>query len=291
MIKIGTRGSKLALVQAHWTQAQLQKNGLDASIEIIRTKGDVVKDRFDKMEGKGFFTAEIEQALLDGTIDLAVHCLKDLPTQSPPNLKIIAIPEREDARDCLVAKQPLEKNADGFFNLNGLTVGTSSNRRVAGLQARSPEARFTPIRGNVPTRIQKMEDGVADVIVLACAGLNRLDIQRPDLHFYPLSALELVPAPAQGALAMQVRADESRDFNFLHHPFSAAVSEGERRILSAMEGGCQMPLGVYIEAVDQAFAIHVFQGAIGNRTEPLFFQHRAPSIDQLVADTMKALNL
>lgn len=291
MIKIGTRGSKLALVQAHWTQAQLQKHGLDATIDIIRTKGDVVKDRFDKMEGKGFFTAEIEQALLDGSIDLAVHCLKDLPTQSPPDLKIIAIPEREDARDCLVAKHPLERNADGFFNLNGLTVGTSSNRRVAGLQVHSPEARFTPIRGNVPTRIQKMEDGVADVVVLACAGLNRLDIQRSDLFFYPLSPRELVPAPAQGALAMQVRANETRDFDFLHHPFSAAVSEGERRILSAMEGGCQMPLGVYIEAVDQAFAIHVFQGVHGDRSEPLFFQHRAPSIDQLVADTMKALNL
>ncbi|CAM2008020.1 hydroxymethylbilane synthase [Acanthopleuribacter pedis] len=291
MIKIGTRGSKLALWQANWTQAQLKENGYEAQIDIIRTKGDVVKDRFDKMEGKGFFTAEIEHALLNGDVDLAVHCLKDLPTQSPPGLKIVAIPEREDARDCLVSKKPLGKNADGTFNLNGLTVGTSSNRRVAGLKVHSPEAEFVPIRGNVPTRIQKMVDGAADVIVLAQAGLNRLDIQQDDLHFYPLSVDELVPAPAQGALAMQVRENETRALDFLHHAPSAAASDGERRVLRAMEGGCQMPLGVYIEAVDGAFQIRVFRGAHGNSDEPLRFQHRAADITTLVDETLEALKL
>ncbi|CAM2066839.1 hydroxymethylbilane synthase [Sulfidibacter corallicola] len=282
MIRIGTRGSKLALVQAEWAADQLRRNGHEAEIIVIKTKGDVIKDRFDKMEGKGFFTAEIEAALLQDEIDLAVHCLKDLPTENPSGLKIVAIPEREDPRDCLVSARALAFSEDGVPQLDGLTVGTSSNRRVAGLAAWCPEATFVPIRGNVPTRIAKMEAGEADVVVLAQAGLNRLALQRDDLFFYPLTQDVLVPAPGQGALALQTRASFDTDLSFFHHEETARCADAERRVLRSLGGGCQTPLGAWVGKVDAGYRVKVFLGPQGESQTPIRLDLTGPDPETAV---------
>ncbi len=250
MIVIGTRGSKLALIQAHHVSRMLARQGFPNEIKILKTKGDVVQDRFDKIEGKGFFTREIEDALLAGTIDLAVHCLKDLPTQETPGLSVRAIPPREDPYDLLISKKPFVLTDRGLPDLAGLIVGTSSNRRVSCLARNQDGIRFVPIRGNVPTRISKMERGDSDVLVLARAGLNRLGLDLSRLHCFPGKPPLLVPAPGQGALALQTRSGFQEDISFMHHELTARCVHGERRILNALEGGCQLPLGVLISGDD-----------------------------------------
>ena len=269
MIVIGTRGSKLALVQAHWVSGELTRNGMDNEIKVLKTKGDIVQDRFDKMEGKGFFTKEIEDALLDGTIDLAVHCLKDLPTEESPGLTVRAIPEREDPFDVLISAKPFVFDADGVPNLEGLNIGTSSNRRVQALADRNPTARFTPLRGNVPTRIAKMERGDSDVVVLARAGLNRLELDLSHLHVYLCQPPLMTPAPGQGALALQTRTDDTRDISFFHYQPTALCVEAERKILNALEGGCQLPLGVLIAPVEEGYVMDLFMGTVSGEGKPL----------------------
>jgi hydroxymethylbilane synthase len=289
MLRIGTRGSKLAMVQAHWVADQLQKTGAEVSIEIIKTKGDVVMDRFDKIEGKGFFTAEIEYALHEGDIDVAVHCLKDLPTQEPPQLKVTAITEREDPRDVLISKQPIAFEKD-TPQLNGLRLGTSSNRRVAGLKDLAPEASFEPIRGNVQTRLAKMEKGDCDVAVLAQAGINRLhgDLDLSQFHCYSLDPQILVPAPGQGALALQIREGENIDLSAMHHEWTARCCTAERRILNALEGGCQLPLGVYVSGEEGNVRMQVFKGSVADEepTIRLDFTDKTP---EAAADRALAL--
>jgi len=261
MITIGTRGSKLALAQAHWAAGELSARGIENQIRIIKTKGDLVQDRFDKMEGKGFFTREIEEALRQGEIDLAVHSLKDLPTDSPEGLEIKAIPRREDPYDVLISKAPLALAAGGWPDLATLTVGTSSNRRVICLKTHFPDARFVPIRGNVPTRIGKMERGEADVVVLARAGLNRLGLTEGALHWYPAGPPLMVPAPGQGALALQCRAGEALDLGFMNHATTRACVEAERAILAALQGGCQLPLGALIRPAGGAYQLDLMLGS------------------------------
>lgn len=256
---IGTRGSRLALVQAHWVADQLRKEGLNPEIKIIKTKGDVVQDRFDKMEGKGFFTKEIEEALLHKDIDLAVHCLKDLPTTNTPGLCIGAIPKREDPRDVIVSTQPLAFNDAGPV-LAGLRVGTSSNRRVAGLKVHAPTATFVPIRGNVPKRMEKTQTGEVDVAVLALAGLNRLQLELEPFTVTTLSPDFLTPAPGQGALALQIREGESNILSNLHHQPTAECVTAERQVLAHLDGGCQLPLGVLVEPVTLGFRMRLFLG-------------------------------
>lgn len=261
MVVIGTRGSKLALVQAHWVSGELSKNGLENRIEIIKTKGDVIHDRFDKIEGKGFFTREIEDALASGKIDLAVHSFKDLPTASPEGLVNVAITEREDPYDILVSTKPFKFLDNGFPDLSGQSIGTSSNRRVAGLKHHFEDTEYVPIRGNVPTRLEKLKRGDADTIVLACAGINRLSLAMDDFYTYRAIPPLLVPAPAQGALAIQVREGYECDFSFLHHTMTDRCTAGERRILAALEGGCQLPLGVLLrERGDNVFHLELFLG-------------------------------
>lgn len=263
-IVIGTRGSKLALVQANWVSAQLTQHGMDNRIHIIKTKGDVVQDRFDKIEGKGFFTSEIEAALHAGEIDLAVHSLKDLPTESPDGLAIVAIPEREDPYDVLVSTKALPRDERGYPNLDGLCIGTSSNRRVYGLKAMFPNTTYEPIRGNVPTRIAKMQAGQADVLVLAQSGLNRLAMEWPGIHFEPLRPPLLVPAPGQGALGLQTRTNAAFDLSFMHHDHTAECVNAERRVLASLDGGCHLPLGVLIRAVEKGYRLDMF---LGDETE------------------------
>ena len=290
MIVIGTRGSKLALAQAHWVSGELRTRGLENEVRILKTKGDIVQDRFDKMEGKGFFTREIEDALQQGDIDLAVHCLKDLPTDDTPGLKIAAITEREDPYDVIISAKALPTNADGDLDLNGLNIGTSSNRRVQALARLHPQATFSPIRGNVPTRIAKMERGEADAVVLARAGLNRLDLDLSALHVYDAKPPMMIPAPGQGALALQIRESDERDYPFFNHEMTAACVNAERRILNQLEGGCQLPLGVLIRQQDDHFHMSLFLGVReGERGEPLMFEETGDSPATLAEGAMQRI--
>lgn len=290
MVVIGTRGSKLALVQAHWVSGELTKHGHENRIEIIKTKGDVVQDRFDKIEGKGFFTREIEDALSNGDIDLAVHCLKDLPTASPEGLVNKAITEREDPYDILVSTKPFKFLDNGFPDLNGQTVGTSSNRRVAGLQHHYENASFAPLRGNVPTRLEKLKRGDADTIVLACAGINRLSMPMDEYYTFRAAPPLLVPAPAQGALALQVREGYELDLSFLHHDMTKRCTDGERHILSALEGGCQLPLGVLIrERGPGVFHLELFLGKSDRYAENVHLSMNGDTPEAVTEEAMTKL--
>jgi len=280
MITIGTRGSRLALAQAEWVRSHLVEGGRHVRLKVIQTRGDLVQDRFDKMEGKGFFTREIEQALLQGEIDLAVHSLKDLPTSQPPGLELRAIPSREDPHDVLVSREPL---LDWHLPWR---IGTSSQRRARCLAFHFPQAHFLPLRGNVQTRLKRLAEGVCDITVLARAGLNRLGESLEGFHILQPGAEILVPAPGQGALALQVRAGDPLDLSSLEDPLTRGCVEGERQLLSRLEGGCQLPLGVWIAPCSTGFTLHLF---LGRDNSELRFQTSGPSIDACVAQAWQRL--
>ncbi|MCB0598261.1 MAG: hydroxymethylbilane synthase [Lewinellaceae bacterium] len=254
-IRIGTRGSKLALWQAHYTQQQLKTAGIDSELAIIKTQGDRIQHlSFDKMEGKGFFTKEIEDALLREDIDLAVHSMKDLPTRSPEGLSVAAVSYRENPADWLVVRrETLEAGA--LFQLpQGAVVGTSSARRKAQLLDFRPDIEIRDIRGNVPTRLRKLSEGQFDAIMLAAAGLSRLELDTSAFHIVKFSPKEFIPAPAQGVLAWQTRAGDTatrRALKHIHQAEVSAITNIERRVLNLLDGGCQMPLGVYCEQDEQ----------------------------------------
>jgi hydroxymethylbilane synthase len=250
-IIIGTRGSKLALWQADYLQQQLKAIGVQSELKIIQTQGDRIQHLgFDKMEGKGFFTKELEDALLRGDIDMAVHSMKDMPTRQPEGLVITAVSYRENPADWLVVrKESIDENQIFDFKINGV-VGTSSARRKAQLLDFRPDAHIQDIRGNVPTRLEKLRKGDFDAIFLAAAGLQRLQLDISDFHLVKLNPREFVPAPAQGVLAFQTTAADvatRRILKNLHRADTALVTNIERKTLQLMEGGCQMPLGVYCE--------------------------------------------
>ena len=245
-LKIASRASKLALVQSNYI-CNLLKN-LSSNIEIsiveISTKGDRDKSDFlYKTDSMGFFTSEVENALLDGRADLAVHSLKDLPTACTEGLVIAAIPKRESVADALIASS----QASSVAALPaGATVGTSSLRRIAQLRRLRDDIKCVPLRGNVETRISKVASGQVDAAVIACAGLNRLGLE--DKISAILPPQEFLPAPAQGALAVQIRTDDNELAELvskLDDKNSRVTVEAERAILSSMHGGCSIPLGVY----------------------------------------------
>jgi hydroxymethylbilane synthase len=248
-IRIGSRGSDLALWQANHVKQQLEALGAEVSITIIKTQGDQIQHlSFDKLEGKGFFTKEIEQALLDGTIDLAVHSHKDLETTPPQGLVIAAVSEREDPADVLLI-HPGAVSAGSYWNLKtGAVVGTSSARRKSQLIAIREDVEIRDLRGNVPTRLQKLIDGEYDAILLAKAGLDRLNLDLSAVHVEVLDPEEFVPAPAQGVLALQIRENDKELYDFmqqLNHADVQSCIEMERTVLNRLQGGCQLPLGVY----------------------------------------------
>lgn len=261
MLRIGTRGSKLALWQAEFTQAELVRMGIASTLVIIKTQGDLVQHLgFDKLEGKGFFTKEIEDALLRGEIDLAVHSMKDLPTSQPEGLVITAVSYRENPADLLII-QPAALDQGQIFRLKkGAVVGTSAARRKAQLLAFRPDVLPQDIRGNVPTRLDKLRQGQFDAIFLAAAGINRLQLDLSDLETIELHPREFVPAPAQGVLAWQTNRHDTATrllLQRIHHSATAAVTNVERRTLQLMDGGCQLPLGVYCER-DASGYFHAF---------------------------------
>ncbi|MCC6601017.1 MAG: hydroxymethylbilane synthase [Crocinitomicaceae bacterium] len=248
-IIIGSRGSDLALWQANFVLDELRKLKIEAEIKIIKTQGDKIQDlSFDKLEGKGFFTKEIEEALLNGEIDLAVHSHKDLPTDSPKGLMIAAVSEREDPSELLlVHKSAVDENQKFSLKQNAL-VGTSSARRKSQLLAWRPDVKLQDLRGNVPTRIQKLRDKKYDAILIAYAGVSRLKIDLSEFHCEKLDPNEFIPAPAQGVLALQIREADTELFKKLQPLNSKDVAEAiavERKVLNLFDGGCQLPLGAF----------------------------------------------
>lgn len=248
-IRIGTRGSDLALWQAHFVRRQLEEIGCEVSIQIIVTQGDRIQDlSFDKLEGKGFFTKEIEQALLNGEVDLAVHSHKDLETTQPAGLHIAAVSYREDASELLLMKREAFDASQAWNLKANAVIGTSSARRKAQIIAQRPDLEIKELRGNVPTRIDKLRHGQYDAILLARAGVLRLELDLSDLETIVLDPTSFIPAPAQGVLGLQTRVDDAVTTEILqklHHTDVATRIGLERSVLRQMDGGCQLPLGVY----------------------------------------------
>ena len=252
MIVIGTRGSDLALTQSRGVAQLLAEQGVATRLELIRTQGDREQAlSLDKLQGKGFFTKEIEDALLDLRVDLAVHSLKDLPTESPPGLLVAATTTRADPRDCLLIKKAAyDAHAPELPLKNAARVGTSAVRRRAMLKYLRPDAEPVDLRGNVPTRVERLRQGTYDAVILAQAGLTRLGLDLSDLHVHIMPPEQFVPAPGQGALALQVRAADARVRSAaatLHDARAAECIAAERLLLSRMEGGCHAPLGAYAQ--------------------------------------------
>lgn len=249
LIRIGTRGSDLALWQAHFVKDQLENRGVEVQIKIILTQGDKIQNlSFDKLEGKGFFTKEIEAALLDNQIDLAVHSHKDLETSQPKGLCIGAVSYREDPSELLLIHKSAQDATQQWGLKFGATIGTSSARRKAILKALRPDLNIADLRGNVPTRIDKLRSGQYDAILLANAGVRRLNLEIDDLYKQILDPTIFIPAPAQGVLGLQIRQNDpsTKDLiKSLNHSDVAAQIAIERGVLQALEGGCQLPLGVY----------------------------------------------
>ena len=244
---IGSRGSKLALWQANHIAAQLQAKGHTTRIEIIQTTGDKITDvALSKVGTKGLFTKEIEEALLAGTIDLAVHSAKDMPTDLPDGLVLSAFPERQDPRDAIIGEMP--ENA---------IVGTSSLRRAAQLKTARPDIDIRDLRGNVDTRLRKQAEGQYHAILLAAAGLIRLGWHDRITQY--LDPLEFVPAVGQGALAIETRADGGIGHTIvaqMDDPETRARLTAERAALKALGGGCQVPMGAHAILAGDTLKIH-----------------------------------
>lgn len=244
-LRIGSRGSQLALWQANHISSLLQATGQTVSIEIIKTTGDKITDvALAKVGTKGMFTKEIEEALFEGRIDLAVHSLKDLPTELPSGFLLAAVPEREDARDAFLSTRYSHMDALP----NNARVGTSSLRRQAQLHSLRPDLEIVSLRGNVDTRLRKLREGDFDAIILAAAGLTRLGFRDQVQHYF--EPTEMCPAAGQGALAIETRANDGtsmESLRFLDHPPTRSAVTCERAMLNTLGGGCQVPIGAYAE--------------------------------------------
>jgi hydroxymethylbilane synthase len=260
LIRLGTRGSALARAQTHWVARRLEERGFDTDVCIIRTTGD--KDqtrRFSEIGSPGLFVREIEQALTEGRVDVAVHSYKDLPSQNPEELVVAAVPERRSPRDRLLAPPAAIDEGAGPIPLRrGATVGTASSRRRALLLSLRDDLDIQPLRGNVPTRLGRLREGRFDAVLLAAAGLDRLDAaaeaggeeppDRSGLMQIDLDPEVFVPAPSQGALALEVRRDDAdtrEAIGQLHDADSARPVEAERHLLMLIQGGCEVPFGAW----------------------------------------------
>jgi hydroxymethylbilane synthase len=244
-VVIGSRKSKLAMVQSEWVKGRIEslRPGLDVQIKKISTTGDKITDvALAKIGGKGLFTKEIENDLLSGAVDLAVHSMKDLPTELPEGLKIGVVPMREDPRDVLVSR-----NDTKFSDLpEDAVIGTCSLRRRAQLLAARPDLRVADLRGNLDTRLKRVEEGKFDAVVLACAGINRLG--RKEVISDILGIDIIIPAVGQGALCIEVREGDAfieELLGPLNHKETELAIRAERTLMAVLEGGCQVPVGGY----------------------------------------------
>jgi len=264
---IGTRGSPLALWQANWVKAQLENRhpGLMVSLKIIHTEGDKILDTpLAKVGGKGLFVKEIEEELQEGEIDLAVHSMKDVPTALPPELEISVICEREDPRDAFIAR---EAGVTLATLPDKARVGTSSLRRQAQLLNRRPDLVIVPLRGNVGTRLRKLEELKLDAVILAAAGLIRME--QAELITEYISPADSLPAVAQGALGIETRKDDghTRDLiEFLDHLPTRHAVEAERAFLARLEGGCQVPIAAHARIEGAAVALDGLVASVDGAT-------------------------
>jgi hydroxymethylbilane synthase len=288
-VRIGTRGSALALAQTAWVQAKLQARYPEAKIEsvIIKTSGDRFLDTaIQAMGGKGVFTKEIEDALLANEIDLAVHSMKDLPTELGPGLMVAAVPAREDPRDVLASSGARKLNELSA----GATIGTGSLRRRAQILHHRPNVSVVPIRGNVDTRLKKLDAGEVDALIMAAAGLKRIGREDRIVEFVPQEIC--VSAVAQGALALESREDDSlrEQLSFLHHDVTFSEVSAERSFLRRLGGGCYVPVGARATVVGNELKIvgvvanpdgsSLYRGEIAGRAE------RASELGQELADRL-----
>jgi hydroxymethylbilane synthase len=260
-IIIGTRGSPLALWQAHWIKSQLESVHDELTVELvkIKTSGDKIQDvPLAKVGGKGLFTKEIEEGMLRYEIDIAVHSMKDVPIQFPPSLTLSVVTEREDPRDVLISRKDLKLD-----NLpKGAKVGTGSFRRTTQLLHYRPDLEVVPMRGNLETRLNKLESEGLDAIILAAAGLIRLDMADRISEF--IEPEIMLPGGGQGAVGIESRKEDLRTLNLifpLDHEESHCALEAERSFLTRLEGGCQVPIGVY--ATIEGEILHL-RGLVGS---------------------------
>jgi hydroxymethylbilane synthase len=253
-VRIGTRGSDLALWQARHIQDRLSHLGVNSELEIIKTKGDKIDNvPLSKLEGKNFFTKELEEAQLSGRVDFAVHSMKDLATEMPAGLTVAAMVGREDARELLLIRPDgLDKDREARGELlplaDGASIGTSAARRQAQLRDLRPDLEILDLRGNVPTRVGRLRENRYDAILIALAGVTRLKLDLADLIARPLPIEAFVPAPAQGMLAIQCR-DEAplvQLLRQLNDDEAAGDVLAERKLLAKLNGGCQLPFGVNV---------------------------------------------
>jgi len=257
-MRIGTRGSALALAQSEQVRGALPGDPRDHRLVIIKTAGDLNPSAsLARMGGKGVFTKEIEDALLREEIDLAVHSLKDLPTEERPGLRIGAMLTREDARDALVSREGLSLES----LRSGSVIGTSSLRRRSQILSRRPDLRVADLRGNVPTRLARLEEGILDAIVIAAAGLNRLKLSNRVTQL--LEHEVMLPAPGQGVLAIQIRAGDratAAAIERLNDEVAVAEAVAERSLLEGLGGGCLVPVGARARAVNGTIDLNAFVG-------------------------------
>jgi len=246
VLRIGTRRSALALAQANEVAASLRAHGFGSTLVEIVTSGDRGELSAGRGGLKGLFVAEIVRALQEGRVDLAVHSAKDLPSEDPEGVVVAAVPRRQDPRDVLVMREPELRPGD--------TVGTSSLRRRSQMKRLRPELELAPLRGNLDTRLRKVADGDLDAAVLAAAGLARLGL-RPE-HMAPLSTDEMMPAPGQGALAVQTRAGEEHPVSLLDDAPSHLAYLAERRVMDLLGGGCALPFAAFAN-VDEDHSVEL----------------------------------
>lgn len=247
-IRVGTRGSNLALIQTNWAIDRLKEKfpEVEFEVKIIKTKGDkILHLSLDKIGDKGLFVKEIESQLLEGEIDLAVHSMKDMPAEVVEGLKFAAVPKREDPRDVIILREGL----NSFDELPiGATIGTGSKRRKYQLLRKRPDLNIVPIRGNIETRISKIESENLDGIVLAASGVIRADLEEKITEFLPIDLM--IPAPAQGALALEIRENDEeleKMIDAIKDEISQIQTDAERSYLAGIDGSCHIPMGAYCE--------------------------------------------
>lgn len=247
-IRVGTRGSNLALIQTNWAIDRLKEKfpEVEFEVKIIKTKGDkILHLSLDKIGDKGLFVKEIESQLLEGEIDLAVHSMKDMPAEVVEGLKFAAVPKREDPRDVIILREGL----NSFDELPiGATIGTGSKRRKYQLLRKRPDLNIVPIRGNIETRISKIESENLDGIVLAASGVIRADLEEKITEFLPVDLM--IPAPAQGALALEIRENDEKlekMIDAIRDEISQIQTDAERSYLAGIDGSCHIPMGAYCE--------------------------------------------
>ena len=293
---IGTRGSDLALWQANRIRHVLEKDhDCRIDIKIIKTQGDQVTDlAFDKMEGKGFFTKEIEEALLAGEIDLAVHSLKDLMTTQPEGLKLGAVGFRDDPRELLLIRKESYVQGGYIPVKEGSVIGTSSARRQCQIAYYNSSLEINDLRGNVPTRVRKLRNGEYDAIILAAAGVMRLGLDLSDLEAIYLAPEIFLPCPAQGILGIQIRQDDSRVESIVRNLDSTRVRQAvelERGLLARFDSGCSLPLGVCSNIKMKSYKLMAVLGIKRDDRwrELVWADIEGGSIDEIVDETYKIL--